>query len=254
MSGHPPIKATIKGYRKRRQKRTPIILGGLAILLVVVGVIILVVGFSKGGGFHLASTETPTPTITPSPTTTPTPTETPTITFTPTETPTPTPTAPYSYIVQEGDTLGKIIKDHGLSENDLLLILILNPYHDPYTGAALENSIDPFAQIVYVGQKITLPPPGMLLPTATSIPANAPRGTKVSYLVLPGDSLGGIANKLNSTIEAIVAANKTLLKDGDKTVIYPGWTLIVPINMVTPVPTSTTSPTATNTPKATRTP
>jgi len=248
MSEHPPIAATIEAYRRRRQKKTPVIIGVIAILLVVVGVIILVFGFSNGGGFQLFATETPTPTITPSPTATPTLTETPTITSTPTETPTPTPAAPYSYTVQEGDYLGKIIQDHGLGENDLLLILILNPYR----GAALENSIDPTTQIVYVGQKITLPPPGMSLPTATSIPANAPRGTKISYFVLPGDSLGSIANKFNSTVDAIVAANKELLPDGTATVIYPGWTLIVPVNMVTPVPTST--PTATETPTLTSTP
>lgn len=252
MSGHPPIAATIEAYRKRRQKRTPVIIGVIAILLVVVGVIILVISFSNGGGFHLFSTETPTPTITPSPTSTSTPTETPTVTSTPTETPTPTPAAPYSYVVQEGDYLVKIIQDHGLGENDLLLILILNPYRDPYPGAALENSIDPILQIVYVGQKITLPPPGMLLPTATSVPANA---TKITYFVLPGDSLGGIANKWNSTVDEIIKANKDLLaEDGAATIIYPGWTLVVPINIVTPQPTSTTAPTATNTPTATRTP
>jgi hypothetical protein len=94
----------------------------------------------------------------------------------------------------------------------------------------------------------------MLLPTATSIPANAPRGFKITYFVLPGDSLGGIANKWNSTVEAIVAANKELLPDGAATIIYPGWTLFVPINMVTPVPTSTTAPSATNTPNSTSTP
>jgi LysM repeat protein len=252
MSEHPPIAATIEAYRKKRQKKTPVIVGVIAILLVVIGIIILVVVLSKGGGFQLFATDTPTPTITPSPTATSTPTETPTITSTPTETPTSTPATPYSYTVQEGDYLGKIIKNHGLSDNDLLIILILNPYHDPYTGAALENSIDPTSQTVYVGQKITLPPPGMLLPTATSIPANAPRGTKISYFVLPGDSLGGIANKFNTTVDAIIQANKTLLAKGVNSTIYPGWTLIIPINLVTPVPTI--KPTATTTPTLTSTP
>jgi len=163
-----------------------------------------------------------------------TPDNTPTVTPTLTNTLTPTPAAPYTYVVQEGDYMGKIIQDHGLGENDLLLILILNPYR----GEALENSIDPITQIVYVGQKITLPPPGMLLPTATSIPANAPRGTKIIYFILPGDSLGSIANKFNSTVDEIVKANRALLVDGAATVVYPGWTLIVPINIVTPVPTS----------------
>jgi LysM repeat protein len=249
MSGQPPIRSSIDAYRKRRQKQTPFIIGGIAILLVVIGVIILVIGFSGGGGFNLFSTQTPTPTITPSPTNTPIPTDTPTITPTPTETPTPTPAAPYTYIVQEGDYLGKIIKDHGLGDNDLLLILQLNPFR----GAGLENSIDPIAQIVYAGQKITLPPPGIQMLTATPFPTNAAPGTKFPYVVLPGDSLGSIARKLNSTIEAIVAANKDLLKDGAATVIQPGWILIVPINLVTPQPTST-PPAVTETPTATSTP
>lgn len=244
MSRQPPITATIGAHRKKRQKWTPFIIGSVAILLVVIGVIILVVGFSGGGGFNLFSTQTPTPTITPSPTNTPIPTDTPTITPTPTETPTPTPAAPYTYIVQEGDYLGKIITDQGLSDNDLLLIFQLNPFR----GAALDNSIDPIAQIVYAGQKITLPPPGTQLLTATPFPTNA---TRITYVVLPGDSLGSIANKMNSTVADIVKNNKDLLKDGDKTIIYPGWTLVVPINLVTPQPTSTptvTTPTATSTP------
>jgi len=248
MSGQPPVKATIEAYRKKRQKKMPVIVGIIAIVLVLVGAIIIIIELGKGGGLQLKflATETPTPTVTPSPTATSTPTETPTITSTPTETPTPTPAAPYSYTVQEGDYLTKIIQDHGLGENDLLVILILNPYH----GVALENSIDPLTQIVYVGQRITLPPPGMIMPTATSIPANAPRGTKITYFILPGDTLLGIANKFNSTVEEIIKANQTLLKDGDKTVIYPGWTLTIPINIVTPVPSKTVSatPTMTNTP------
>lgn len=242
MSRQPPITATIGAHRKKRQKWTPFIIGGVAILLVVIGVIILVVGFSGGGGFNLFSTQTPTPTITPSPTNTPTPTHTPTITPTPTDTPTPTPSGPYNYTVVEGDSLIKIAKDHGLDDNGYLLILLLNP------------QINPNTQIIFVGQTILLPPPGMQLPTATPLPSNAPPGYKSIYFVLPGDSLGSIANKLNSTVDAIVKANKDLLKDGDKTIIYPGWTLVVPINLVTPQPTSTPAVTVTDTPTATKTP
>ena len=49
--------------------------------------------------------------------------------------------------------------------------------------------------------------------------------------------LGGIANKFNSTVDAIVLANKTVLKDGVSSILYPGELLIVPIDLVTPVPT-----------------
>ncbi len=247
MSRQHPITATIGAHRKKRQKWTPLIIGSVAILLVVIGVIILVVGFSGGGGFNLFSTQTPTPTITPSPTNTPTPTHTTTITPTPTETPTPTPSAPYIYVVQEGDYLDKIIEDHGLGNNDLLLIYQLNPFR----GAALDNSIDPITQTVYAGQKITLPPPGTQLLTATPFPTNA---TKFTYVVLPGESLGSIAIKWNSTVADIVKNNKDLLKDGDKTIILPGWPLVVRINLVTPQPTSTPGPTVTDTPTATKTP
>jgi LysM repeat protein len=65
---------------------------------------------------------------------------------------------------------------------------------------------------------------------------------------MPGDSLGAIANKFNSTVEAIVAANKTLLTDGATSVIYPGEQLLIPINLVTPVPTKSPTPTPTATP------
>ncbi|MDP3186309.1 MAG: LysM peptidoglycan-binding domain-containing protein, partial [Anaerolineales bacterium] len=144
--------------------------------------------------------------------------------------------------VVEGDTLIQIAMDHGLDDNGYLLIHLLNP------------QINPNTQIIFVGQTILLPPPGMQLPTATPLPSNAPPGYKSIYFVLPGDSLGSIANKLNSTVDAIVKANKDLLKDGDQTIIYPGWTLVVPINLITPQPTSTPAVTVTDTPTATKTP
>jgi len=68
---------------------------------------------------------------------------------------------------------------------------------------------------------------------------------------LPGDSLGAIALKLNSTVAAIVAANQATMKtNGANTVIYVGEVIVVPINLVTPVPTKavTAAPTPTATP------
>ncbi|MFH2103816.1 MAG: LysM peptidoglycan-binding domain-containing protein [Chloroflexota bacterium] len=234
------ITNTIDSFKKR-QRLIPYIIAGVAIILVVIGIIIVVTSLSGGGGIALFATDTPTPTITPSPTRTSAPTETPTITPTPTDTPTPTPSAPFDYIVQEGDTLYGIIETNNLGDNGIILILLLNPY-DPIAG----TGIDPQTQFIYVGQTITLPPPGMALPTPTPWPADAPRGTRISYLVLPGDSLGNIANQLNSTVEGILQANLDILVDGEASIIYPGQILIVPVNLVTPVPTRT--PTATPTP------
>jgi LysM repeat protein len=92
----------------------------------------------------------------------------------------------------------------------------------------------------------------MELPTPTPIPTGLVPGSRISYSVLPGDSLGAIAIKYNSTVDAIVAANKALFPDTKKLDIFPGWTLLVPINLVTPVPTKAT--TSTPTPTATAKP
>jgi LysM repeat protein len=239
------VSETISSYRKRRKTPTPLVIGLLAVILVLVGIIILILGFSGRNGFTLFATDTPTPTITPSPTNTSTPTETSTITPTATNTLTPTPSAPYQYVIQQGDYLEKIATDHGLGETGVVLILLLNPYNST-TGTGIE----PIAQTIYVGQTIWLPPPGMSFPTSTPWPTGIAPGTKIVYFVLPGDSLGSIARKCNSTIAAIVAANKDVLTDGETTVISPGWLLLVPINLVTPVPTaiSTATPSLTPTP------
>jgi LysM repeat protein len=224
----------------------PLIISIAALILVVIGIIVVVIGFGGGGGgFRLFATDTSTPTITPSPTNTNTPTETPTVTPTFTETFTATPSGPYSYVVQQGDYLIKIATDHGLTESDIVLIFYLNPYIGPGQG------IDPnHPENIQVGQTIQLPPPGMPVPTATPWPTGIVPGTKITYFVLPGDSLGVIAARCNSTVDAIVAANPDVLTDGAATNILPGWLLQVPVNIATPIPTaiSTATPAVTNTP------
>jgi LysM repeat protein len=233
------ISNTIESYRKRRKQRLPLILGGAAVLLVVVGIIVLVISLSKGN-FTLFATKTPTPTITPSPTKTSTPTETPTITLTPTTTNTPPATAIYSYVVKENEYLGPgpgtIIDKQGLADtpNALIIIFMLNPTIDPLTG------------FITVGQTILLPPPNYPLPTSTPLPTGLAPGSKITYRILPGDSLGSIANQFNSTVDDIVLLNKAILTNGVASIIYPGQLLVVRINLVTQVPTVT--PTATATP------
>jgi LysM repeat protein len=216
-----------------------LILGGAAVLLVVVGIIIVVISLSRGG-FTLFPTKTPSPTITPSPTNTSTPTETATITPTPTITTTPPATAIYPYVVKENEYLGPgpgtIIDKQGLGDtpNALIIIFMLNPTIDPSTG------------YITVGQTILLPPPNYPLPTPTPLPTGLVPGSKITYRVMPGDSLNSIAQKFNSLIAKILLLNKASLKNGEASIIYPGQLLIVPINLVTPVPT--VIPTATATP------
>jgi len=213
---------------KKRQKAGPMLVWIIAIALVVVGLIFIMVWLFGSGGpsFTFFATDTPTVTTTFTPTNTPIPTETPTVTLTPSVTATPTPGAPFTYKVQEGDTLVGIIEAQGLADNlnALKLIIFLNPNVDP-------NNLQ-------VGNELLLPNPDMPLPTATPIPADLPRGTKIVYTIEAGDSLELIASKFNSTVEAILA-----LKENeeagitDANTIFAGQKIIVPVNLVTPTPT-----------------
>jgi LysM repeat protein len=233
------VNDTIESYRKRRNQLTPLILGSVAVLLVVVGIIIVVTSMNGGGLARLLATKTPTPTITPTVTDTPVPTDTMTITPSPTVTATGTPSSPQKYTIQDGDTLTSIIAAHNLGANGLILIYLLNP------------GIDPATANIIPGEVITIPNPGMQLPTSTPLPTGLFPGSRITYQVLPGDSLGAIANKLNSTVAAIVAANQATMKaNGANTVIYVGELIVVPIDLVTPVPTKavTATPTQTATP------
>jgi LysM repeat protein len=137
-------------------------------------------------------------------------------------------------VVQEGDTLTSIVKAKNLGDNGLILIYILNG-----------TNIDPATGFITVGQIIRLPNPGMALPPPTPLPTGLAPGARITYRVMPGDSLGSIANKFNSIVDQIVLANKAILKDGVSSILYPGELLIVPINLVTPVPTKAATATAT---------
>lgn len=242
----------IESYRKRRQQNQAFIIWGGAALLILIGIILLVIwllGPSKPLS-GLFATETPTPTPTFTPTNTPVPTETATVTATSTETPTPTQSAPYSYIVQEGDFLATIAENENLGPDGVALILLLNNF----TEDGANFSINPATQVVYPGQEILLPNPGMELPTATTIPADLSRGTILTYTVQAGDTLAGIAVLFNSTVDDIIAENEL----DDPNAIFVGQQLDIPINLVTATatfpPTSTPLTPLAGTPSATAAP
>jgi LysM repeat protein len=229
-------RSVIDKYRKRRQQNRVVFVWGGAALLILVGIILLVVWLA-GPSQPLSAifaTETPTPTLTFTPTLTSTPTETQTITPTLTETLTPTQSAPYIYIVQEGDFLATIVENENLGDDGVALILLLNPYNEE-TG----DGIDPATQLIYPGQEILLPYPGMPVPTSTPIPADLPRGTELTYFIQAGDTLAGIAAAFNSTMDAIIEANDL----EDPNAIFVGQQLIIPANIVTA--TATRPPTST---------
>jgi LysM repeat protein len=224
--------SVIDSYR-RRQQMAPYFMAGLAVLLVVVGIIILVVWFTGSGKTQVGSvalfaspTATVTNTSTPTPVTpTATATVTITVTITPTITMTATPSGPFEYKVQEGDTCWDIAAKHKVG---LDVLLVLNNFG---TGCPIKP-----------GDSILIPQAGAELPSPTPISSGA--SGKVEYTVQIGDTLAGIAARHNTTVDAIIKDNK--LEDANK--INVGDKLKITVNSVTP--TATSAATKTNTPGA----
>jgi len=219
----------IQAYKRRRERVIPLLLGGLAIVLLVVGVFMIVLWLTGESppampGFLASDTPPPTQTNTPHP-----PTDTPTITNTLPPTDTPTPTGPLNYTVEEGDSLWSIAEKFGV--DDIQLLMYVN-------DIAVANEI-------FVGQELIIPEEGTELPTETPLPATLLPGDKIIYRVKPGDTLESIAAMFNSTAEAIAEENEI----EDPNAIGIGQELIVPVNIATPTPTSvqdTDTPTATD--------
>ena len=233
-------KNVISSYRKK-QKMGPYILGGLAILLVVVGIVLLVVYLIGGGsGLKPSFLNSPTPTSTETPTPTPvTPTATftltPTITNTPTPTLTNTPSGPIEYEVQELDNCTTIAENF---EVDVEVLLVL-------------NNLDSRC-LIYPGQTILIPAPGQQLPTPTPLPDDTPPGTLIEYRVRPGDSLFVLATQFHSEGRRIMQETNRYRREHDlkqmeeETDIFVGDILIIPVNIVpTPIPTATATETPT---------
>lgn len=223
--------SVIDSYR-RRQQMAPYFLGGLALLLVVVGIIILVVWFAGSGQSRVGSislfasaTPTVTSTATATPETpTPTATITPTITVSPTVTQTVTPSGPYEYTVQEGDNCWDIA---ARLEVDLGVLLALNNFGTDCPISA--------------GSKILIPQADAELPTYTPMPTGGAPGQKVEYTVQLGDTLALIAIRHNTTVDAILTENK--LEDANK--INVGDVLTITTNTVTATPTRPATSTVT---------
>ncbi len=243
MSRKDSPQSVIDSYRKRQQM-APYFMAGLAVLLVVVGIIILVVWFTssgknKVGGISLLASPTFTVTVTSTETQVPptaTATTAPTQTITPTVTQTVTPSGPFEYKVVDGDTCWDIAVTK--FKVDFQVFMALNNFGN-------DCPIKP-------GDKILIPQAGASLPTDTPIPGNMTG--KIEYTIQMGDTLASIARKFNSTQDAIIKENK--IKDAGK--INFGDKLIIPVNIITPTvtkaPTKTITPGGpTLTPKATAT-
>ncbi len=247
MSGKKSPQSVIASYQKR-QKMMPLFTWGLALVLVLIGVILLVVWFTGPNKPQLAflSSATPTATLTatPSPTVpSATPTISPTASETPTETMTETPSGPFEYTVEDGDTCFDLAAKYNV---DVLVLLAINNFDS--------NSCP-----IRPGDTILIPAPGQELPTETPLPSDVARGTRINYIIKPGDTLDTIASRYNSTVDDIMQINNIT----DQNLINVGETIIVRVNIVTPTPTrkpsltptpggsTPTPPPATETPTAT---
>ncbi len=225
MKGNASPQSVIDSYKKR-QKLIPFLFSGLAIVLVVLGIIIVVMFFTSQGG-SLFPTKIPTATITSTATATqpsPTATNIPTETLTPTPSTSPTASGPQEYVVKENDNCYDIAQTFNVGLDVLLAM----------------NNLDSNCNI-YPGQKINIPGPGQKLPTITPIPSDLPAGTIISYTIQMGDSLTSIASMFNSTVADIVKRNSTVITDENN--IPVGAVIKIMIKLVTP--TKTLAPTST---------
>jgi LysM repeat protein len=221
MPGNENPQNLIDSYKKRQQTM-PFLIGGLAGVLILGGVLLMVYWLSGPNkpAFSFLSTATSTPSLTF--TASPVP-PTATISLSPTSEPTqppedtPTPSGPFEYTVVEGDFCAKIAEQFS---TEVRALVLLNP--------ALGSTCN-----IQIGQKILIPQPGAILPSETPLPPNIKSGTIIEYSINPGDTIGKIAEKFNSDPDTILSTNKLT----DANLIYVGQLLKIPVNIVTVVPT-----------------
>ena len=224
MSDKDSAQNVIDSYRKRRQNTTPFLIGGAAIVLIAVGIVVLVLWLTGSNGPSLSFIASPTPTATETATPTatatasPTATTTPTVTNTPTASQTPTAAGPFIYVVVEGDTLDSIAAQFNVN----VLVLM-----------ALNNMTD---SLIRVGDELLIPNPDLALDTPTPIPTGW-RGT-IEYRIAVGDTLELIAQRFFSTVESIMEENE--IENANE--ILVGQIIIIRVNIATPVPTNTPRP------------
>jgi LysM repeat protein len=108
------------------------------------------------------------------------------------------------YIVERGDTLGKIAARYGVT---IKQVVDLNSIANP-------NIITP-------GQKLRIP---VAAPAATKAPASGQTGSQKTYTVRAGDTLVAIATNFGVTVQAIQQLNNLTSPDQ----IYTGQVLKIP--------------------------
>lgn len=135
--------------------------------------------------------------------------------FPPSVTPTPTvsmPTPnPQTYIVQSGDTLQSVAERFDITMNDLV---------------SKNQILDP--NKIRVGQKLELPQPGERIQPPTP---SASKSADTIYIVLVGDTLFGVSQKLDVSVKDLSELNDIK----DPTQLFVGTRLQVPERLFTPI-------------------
>jgi len=197
----------------------PLVLGLIVIFMAIgAGVVFSVL---RSSGRVVEPTTTPTLTVTPTVTTT--------ATVTPTSTPEPTwtPLPPIEYEIRSGDFCSSIAAFFNVSIQSIVIL----------------NNLPADCGVLSVGQKILIPQP---TPTASPQPTQTLSGIQATeaaceqytYNVSQNDTLLGISNSFNVSMEAIKDFN-SLPND----IVYSGQVLKIPLCQRNPTPGPT--PTAT---------
>lgn len=113
------------------------------------------------------------------------------------------------YIVAHGNTL-KTVAD--LFSTTVDTLLKLNP--------AITNP-----NLIYAGQRINVPAPGSTIPTPPTPPAGGS-----TYTVQTGDTLRKIADRLNTTVDAVIKVNPQIVNPN---LIYAGQVINLPVGLST---------------------
>lgn len=144
-----------------------------------------------------------------------------------------------SSVLAQGETV------HVVQRGENLFRISLR-YNVPMASIASRNGITNF-NLVYVGQRLTIPAGGTVPPPPTPVPGQPPPPTSVpggttTYTVQRGDTLGSIARRFNTTIQDIAARNRITNPNR----IFAGQVLTISGNAppVTPVPGGPPPPTS----------